>query len=60
MLDNVKSLLGNAGQGINATVSSWISKVNAFFDASRPVVMKFASDIFLFIGNAIESIGNAF
>ena len=60
MLDNVKSLVGNAGQGINAEVSGWISEINAFFDANRPVIAKFASDIFLFVGSAVESVGNAF
>ena len=60
LIDNVKSAVGNAGQGINDKVKGWISSVNQFFDANKPVIMKFVGDIMQIIGAVAESIGVAF
>lgn len=60
LMDNVKSLVGNAGQTINDKVKGWIGSVNSFFDKNRPVIAKFVEDILAMISGVTESIAVVF
>ncbi len=60
LMDNVKSLVGNAGQEINNKVKGWIASVNNFFDKNRPVIQKFVQDMLFMITSVGESIAVVF
>lgn len=60
LVDNVKSAVGNAGSAINDKVKGWISSVNKFFDANKPVIMKFVEDMIAMISSVGESIASVF
>lgn len=56
LMDNLKSLVGNAGQNVNDTIKNLLGKVNSWFDANRAEIQKTTASLFTAIGSILDTI----
>lgn len=49
LMDNLKAMVGSAGQTLNNQIAGWITTVNNFFDNNRPIIAKFMADILTYV-----------
>lgn len=60
LMDNIKTLFGNAGQDINNITKDMLSALNTFMSENWNSIKKTVEDVFVYVSTTLSSLAEVF